>query len=396
MTWLAYVSTYVPRRCGLATYTHHLRQSIRGLDDWSGRDTVVMMVDSLDEAPVDRDIWPLIKAQRTAYAEMAERINRSGVSVVSLQHEFGIFGGEHGAYILDFVRRLRKPLVTTFHTVFKQPAEPHRSIQREIALRSDRVVVMNRTAIGYLRDAYGIPEHKILFVPHGTPVPKPEQRTLIRQRLGWTDRRVLMTFGLLSRNKGIELIIEALPTVVQRVPEVLYCVIGQTHPEIKKSEGEAYREQLQAMIRERKLENHVMFIDRYVDEDELVDYLMACDVYVTPYPGMEQVTSGTLAYAVGLGRPVLTTPYSYAWDLLDGCDPLLIPYGDVSRWADRMAALLSDAQERALWQRRISSIGASMRWPQVGRVHAELYDHLSRLARTIKAEEVAGIAGVSR
>jgi glycosyltransferase involved in cell wall biosynthesis len=398
MTWVAYVSTYVPRRCGLATYTHHLRQSVQGVPDWNGRDNVVVMVDSPSEVALGQPmLWPLVRSDREAYVQMAKRINHSGVSVVSLQHEFGIFGGEAGSYILDFARHLKKPLVTTFHTVFKEPHEPHLSIQREIARRSDKVIVMNRTAIAHLRDGYGVPEKKIVFIPHGTPVPKPEQRSVVRQKLGWSHRRVLMTFGLLSRNKGIELVLQVLPDVVRQVPDVLYVVIGQTHPEVKKHEGEAYREHLKSIIRGSQLDDHVLFIDRYVEEDELVDYLMACDLYITPYPGMEQVTSGTLAYAVGLGRPVLSTPYSYAKDLLAGHEELLIPYGDVRAWTDRITALLSDPDERHAWQRRIANLGASMRWPQVGRVHAELFRELSRSARPGRdVMEVRQIATVSR
>jgi glycosyltransferase involved in cell wall biosynthesis len=382
MSHIAYVSTYLPRRCGLATYTSHLREYVRNAAEGCEADTVIAMVDhSEDLRAYAPSLWFLRRDVREDYCKLAKRLNDSPVTVVSLQHEFGIFGGNAGEYVLDFVRELRKPLVTTFHTVLESPQEPHRSVQEEIARRSERIVVMNRRAIDLLAKEYRLPKSKMVYIPHGTPVPMPHRRELVRKQLGWSDKQVVMTFGLINRGKGIELILKALPEVIRRVPNVQYAIVGQTHPEVKRREGEAYREQLNDMIRELNLEQHVVMIDRYLTEAELVDHIAACDLYVTPYPGMQQITSGTLAYAVGLGRPVLSTPYTYARDLLGEFQDLLIPFGDVDAWAEAISRLLSNPATLQQWERRIQQIGREMHWPRVGELHARLFGELSQTYR---------------
>jgi glycosyltransferase involved in cell wall biosynthesis len=380
VTRVAYVSTYVPKKCGLATYTHHLRQAVHGVKEWREKDPVVVLADAAGEGAADPLLWPLLKHSEEEYAKMARRINRSDVDVVSLQHEFGIFGGEAGRYILSFIRNLKKPLVTTFHTVFEHPVEPYASIQKEIAGASSRVIVMSRQAVGMLRRSFGIPEENIRFIPHGTPAPNPENRQMYRERLGWNHRKVLMTFGLLSRGKGLELVIRALPQVRRAIPDVLYVIAGQTHPEVKKREGEAYRQELAGMIRSMGLEDHVLMINRYLDEEELVMRIQACDVYVTPYPGMQQITSGTLAYAVGLGRPVLSTPYAHARDLLRDYPELLTPYGEPEQWADKIIGLLSNEAMLKQWERNMERIGRTMHWPIVAREHERLFAEVQELA----------------
>ena len=380
MVRIAYVSTYVPKRCGLATYTFHLRQAVNGAKAVKGIDRVVAVTDRRDDDHRDPVLWSLEKDNIRDYAEMARKINNSDVDVVSLQHEFGIFGGEAGSYILEFVRNLRKPLITTFHTVFEHPEPPYAPIQKELAERSDKIIVMNRKAIGFLHRSFDVPTDKIRFIPHGSPEPASGKREAYRRQLGWENRNVLMTFGLLSRGKGIEFILDALPDVVKKVPYVLYAVVGQTHPEVKKREGEAYREQLQEKIRRLGISDHVTMIDKYMEEKDLIQLLMSCDVYITPYPGMQQITSGTLAYAVGLGRPVLTTPYCYAQDLLRGFEELLIPYGERKAWTDKIVALLSDERARAEWETKIAEVGKQLHWPQVGKKHLELFEGVSRVA----------------
>lgn len=373
MTKIAYVSTYVPKKCGLATYTFHLRQAVNQAKEWRGKDPVVALTDIETDETEDPVLWALNRNREQDYAKMARKLNQSDVDVVSLQHEFGIFGGEAGAYILNFVRHLTKPLITTFHTVFEKPMPPYDVVQREIAERSSRIIVMNRKAIALLHESFGIPEEKICFIPHGTPKSDSEQRQQFRQELGWHDRKVLMTFGLLSRGKGIELILKALPRVVKQIPEALYVIAGQTHPEVKKREGERYREELMEYIDKNGLEHHVVMINRYMEEQDLIKHIMSCDIYITPYPGLQQITSGTLAYAVGLGRPVLSTPYAYAQDLL-GCYPeLLVPYGDVGTWSDKIVSFLSNDLVLRGWTKRMERVGSSMHWTEVGKRHADLF-----------------------
>ncbi|MGF9711283.1 glycosyltransferase [Paenibacillus sp. JMULE4] len=373
MTRVAYVSTYVPQKCGLATYTFHLRQAVNNAKGWKGKDPVVVLTENPADRSGDPVLWPLQRNQVEDYAKMARKINGSDIDVVSLQHEFGIFGGEAGDHILTFIQNLKKPLITTFHTVFKKPEPPYASIQREIAEKSAKIIVMNRKAIAYLQEAYGIPKEKICFIPHGTPEPSSEKRQHVREQLGWQNRKVLMTFGLLSRGKGIELILKALPEIARRIPNVLYVIAGQTHPEIRKREGESYRNELQEQIRTSGMQQHVAMIDKYMDEDELIKHISACDIYVTPYPGMQQITSGTLAYAVGLGRPVLSTPYAYAQDLLSDYPELLLPYENEQAWIDKTVSLLTNDPLLKSWNKRMERIGETMHWPVIGRQHASLF-----------------------
>ncbi|GFR38309.1 hypothetical protein PRECH8_16050 [Insulibacter thermoxylanivorax] len=379
MTRVAYISTYPPKRCGIATYTYHLRQAVHAAKEWKPKDPVVVLSDHLYDGNGDTLLWPLPRDSEDDYIKLANQINRSDVGVVSLQHEFGIFGGEAGSYILSLIRRLKKPLVTTFHTVFKQPREPYASVQREIAERSARIIVMNRKAVTYLHESFGIPQDKIVFIPHGTPEPDLARRGVYKKQLGWQGRKVLMTFGLLSRGKGIERILEILPDIAEEVPDVLYAIVGQTHPEVRKWEGESYREELWSMIRSSGIESNVVMVDRYLEENELIQMLTACDIYVTPYPGMEQITSGTLAYAVGLGRPVLTTPYSYAQDLLADEPQLLIPYEDEELWKERLLELLRNEVKLQAVARRIEKIGETMYWSKSGQEHHRLFTEVSKL-----------------
>lgn len=374
MIRVAYVSTYVPQKCGLATYTFHLRQAVNNAKGWKGKDPVVVLTENpTDDRSDDPVLWPLQRDQVDDYAKMARKINYSDIDVVSLQHEFGIFGGEAGAHILTFIRNLKKPLITTFHTVFKKPEPPYASIQREIAEKSAKIIVMNRKAVAYLEEAYGIPKEKICFIPHGTPEPSPENRQKFREQLGWKNRKVLMTFGLLSRGKGIERILKTLPEIASKIPNVLYVIAGQTHPEIRKREGESYRDELQEQIRTSGMQRHVVMIDKYMGEDDLIKHISACDIYVTPYPGMQQITSGTLAYAVGLGRPVLSTPYAYAQDLLSDCPELLLPYEDDKAWIDKTVSLLTNDLLLKSWDKRMERIGETMHWPIIGRQHESLF-----------------------
>jgi glycosyltransferase involved in cell wall biosynthesis len=395
---VAYVSTYLPQKCGIATYTCHLRQAVQKAKRDTLDDPVVVIKDKNIIYPNNPFFkWSIDKQRRSDYGKAAEALNKSSVSVVSLQHEFGIFGGNAGIDILDFVRKLKKPLVTTFHTVFEKPVAPYASIQKEIAERSDRIVVMNRKAISYLNRSFHIPEGKISFIPHGTPVPDLRGREAFRRKLGWSDRKVIMTFGFISRNKGIETVLKALPEVVKKVPDVLYVIAGQTHPNVKAVEGESYRNFLKQIIADEKLQDHVLMIDKFMTEQDLTRYITACDLYITPYPGMEQITSGTLAYAVGLGRPVLTTPYRYAQDLLKGNEELFVPFDNLAMWSDRITTMLSDPSTLKTYQEKMSRIGNRMSWPHAGRKYSRIFEEaasgkkaVSNVIDLSEADKVAG------
>lgn len=381
MTRIAYIGTYVPRRCGIATFTHHLRQAVGAASGGKGADLVIAMENQPGERTYGSGVLPIAADVRSEYRRAAERIRTFGADIVSLQHEFGIFGGEAGEYVLDLLESLQRmgiPVVTTFHTVFEHPEEPYRGVQQRVADLSDRIIVMTRTAVRYVAEAFGMPAERIVYIPHGTPQPPRDGREELRRRLGWSGRKVIMSFGLLSRGKGLETIIRALPGVIRRVPDALYAIVGQTHPEILKVEGESYRDKLRALAEELGVGEHLIMINRYMDEKEIAEMLTACDVYVTPYPGMQQITSGTLAYAVGLGRPVLSTPYVYARDLLGDIPELLVDPADTGAWTEALAELLGSEETLARIGRKIAKIGASMHWPAVGREHLKLFRRVAR------------------
>jgi glycosyltransferase involved in cell wall biosynthesis len=374
---IVFMSTYIPKKCGLATYTHHLREAVSHAKGIPAVDPVITLCNA-EERLDYREPWmlPLLKHNPDDYKTIADTINQSNVDIVSLQHEFGIFGGEAGSYIVDFLRRLKKPVVTTFHTVFEHPVAPYADVQKEVAQWSDHLLVMNRKGIGYLHDNFDVPFEKITFIPHGTPVPSRSDRLHVRKTAEWSNRKVLFTFGLLGRSKGIEFALRAMATAVQAVPELLYVIAGQTHPEVRKHEGEAYREELVQLVKELGLEHHVQWINRYIPEEELVSLISACDLYLTPYPGMGQITSGTLAYAAGLGRPILSTPYIYAKDLVQGYDEMLLPFGDVEAWSSKIIELFTYPGMLAHWESVIADIGRSMHWPHVGAQHLRLFQQV--------------------
>lgn len=378
---LLFIGTYPPTRCGIATFTHHLRQ---GILDHGERDEAMFPVAAIwpdEQSGTVNAHYTIRKHHREDYLTLAKQINASDVDVISLQHEFGIFGGEAGEYIVSFLEAVKKPVVTTFHTVFEEPYAPYKHVQAEIIGLSRRIVVMNRLAIDYLTRHFSISPEKIAYIPHGAPTPPCRPRSDIRRMYGMEGRKVMLTFGLLSPGKGIEMLLQILPEVVKQVPEVLYVIAGQTHPEIKKKSGEQYRQQLEEWVKTHHLEQHVRFINRYLSEEELTELLTACDLYVTPYPGMQQITSGTLAYAVGLGRPVLTTPYAHARDLLQQHPELLVPYDQPEKWREQLIRLLNEDGVLARYEQSIARLGQEMSWTAVG-------DKFYRLCREIVPSEV--------
>src|SRR5262245_13062932 len=313
---VCFVGTYPPRHCGIATFTNDLQRSVQ-----SAGERIHTNVISIKK-PEERRSYPpevffeIRENQLRDYRLAAEYINFSGIDVVCLQHEFGIFGGPDGRYAIELLERLRRPVVTTLHTLLPEPEEGIREATLRIADASQYVVVLSSKAAPILHDVYGVPTDKIKLIHHGVPDMPFVDPNYYKDKFGVEGRLVILTFGLLSRNKGIELMLEALPQVAQAYPEVVYLVLGATHPEVKRREGEEYRLRLQRRVRELGLEDHVIFYDRYVELSELMEFIGAGDIYVTPYQSRDQIASGTLAYAVGMGKAVVSTPYLYAEELL--------------------------------------------------------------------------------
>ena len=371
------LSTYPPRACGLATFARDLRS---GLIDAGLSCDVVSVVrrpagsEQRPEVVAEVD-QPTLADYRAAGAQIAGGPQTGETAdVVSVQHEFGIFGGPEGRHVLAFMEASERPVVTTLHTVLPTPPGHYRRALAAVVARSARVVVMTETARDLLRTVYGVPPSKVAVVPHGAPAAAPIPPPGLRAELGLSGRTVLLTFGLLGPSKGVEFAIASLQQAVDAQPDVLYVVLGATHPEIVEREGEAYRERLQAEVAARGLGDHVRFVDQYVDNEELWGWLCAADVYVTPYPGMDQICSGTLAYALAAGLPVVSTPYLHAREVLAGGAGALVPYGDTDAFGAALARYASDPDARAEAAARARAYGATTTWPLTGAAYREVFE----------------------
>ncbi len=367
------VGTYPPRQCGIATFTHDLRQAL-GQEMPEGRFWAVAMNDGADglayPPEVRFEINPRVLAE---YRLAADYLNMMRVDVVCLQHEYGIFGGEHGHYLLDLLNALRMPLVTTLHTVLERPDPGQLTVLKRIARISDRLVVMSRKSAQILEGVYDVPGRKIAFIPHGIPDVPFVDPNYYKDQYGVEGRKVILTFGLLSPGKGIEIMIEALPAVIRRHPDVVYLVLGATHPHVRRRQGESYRLGLQRRARELGVGDHVIFHNRFVDLEELCQVLGAADIYVTPYLNPEQSTSGTLAYALGCGKAVVSTPYRYAEEMLAGGRGRLVPFRDPEALAAAILDLLDHEKDRHAMRKLAYTSCRNMVWREVARSYLELF-----------------------
>ncbi len=322
------------------------------------------------------------------YRNAAKFINREGFDLVCLQHEFGIFGGEAGRLILDFIAALKVPLVTTLHTVLDRPSDDQREVTEAIVAASRRLVVMARKGRHILVETYRADPGKIDVIPHGIP-DAPFVDTLgAKHRLGFSGRNVILTFGLISPNKGIETMIEAMPAIIARSPDALYVVMGATHPQLLREAGEAYRESLVRQVEALGLKDHVVFLNRFVDRPELLDHIAMCDLYVTPYLDEAQMTSGTLAYSHGLGRPVVSTPYWHAAELLEDGSGVLVPFGDPASLGRAVAGLLEDVSARLDMAKKAYAASRPMIWANTAKRYVQCFGAARRALPTSQLADV--------
>jgi glycosyltransferase involved in cell wall biosynthesis len=372
---IAFIGNSLPRRCGIATFTTDLQQAISA--STSDLETgIVAMTDHGQAYDYPAPVALQIKDGNIEdYERAADFLNAGRFDVVCLQHEFGIFGGEAGAHILVLLSRLTMPVVTTLHTVLAEPTASQRAVTERIIELSSKVVVMANKARELLRVVYQVPDDRIEVIAHGIPDVAFVGPEAAKARLGFSGRSVILTFGLLSPNKGIEVMIDAMPSILKQSPDAVYVVLGATHPNLVREKGEAYRESLMARVRELGVEKHVVFLDQFVDQATLLEFISMCDVYVTPYLNEAQMTSGTLAYSFGLGKPVVSTPYWHACELLADGRGVLIPFGDAATTGNEITALLTNETRRHAMCKRAYAVSRSMTWERTAERYMSVFDH---------------------
>ncbi len=370
-TSVALIGSYVPRRCGIATFTHHLASAIaeRIYDqplESTERVRIVAVNDQDDVYNYGPEVaFEIGQHRKYDYRNAADFLNDSKFDTISLQHEYGLFGGEAGVYLLELLERLKKPIVSTLHTVLAEPNDSQRDVFRRICDCSATLVVMAERARAILSDCYGIPKERIRLIHHGVPDVSFGNTETFKGRFDTAGKPTILTFGLLSPNKGIEIMLDALAKIVPDHPDVVFTVLGATHPHVKRDSGESYRLSLERRALERGIQKNVIFQNRYVSEEDLCEYLAAADIYVTPYHNKEQIVSGTLAYALAAGTAVVSSPYWYAQEMLAEGRGRLVGFDDVDGFADALRDLLEDAHKRERMQVAAYRFGRAMIWPRV-------------------------------
>jgi glycosyltransferase involved in cell wall biosynthesis len=400
---VAFLGNYLPRQCGIATFTTDLSTAIA--TDFPAIDCLVLAMN--DEAP-HRIYPPRVRFELAAddtksYMRAADFLNVNSVDLLSVQHEYGIFGGKAGSHLLPLLRELRMPIVSTLHTILAEPNSHQRHVMQELTQLSERLVVMSSDGATLLREVHGVSEQKIDLIPHGIPDLPPAGSS--KDRLGVEGRSVLLTFGLISSDKGIEYVIRALPAIVKQHPRAVYVVLGATHPHVLAENGESYRLSLEILAQELGVADNIIFHNRFVSDEELTEFLAAADICLTPYLQPDQITSGALAYAVGAGKPVISTPYRYATELLADNRGILVPWRDANAIADAVVSLLGDTAQRDALGARAGALGREMRWPAVARRYFGSFvrahgEHAERrrtafVARTLAERPEAGLPEIN-
>ena len=389
---VAMIGNHSPRQCGIATFTTDLSDALS--NRFSELDCFVLAMNE----PGKRHAYPprvrfeIAESDVASYRRAADFLNVNTVDVASVQHEYGIFGGKAGNHLLILLRELRMPIVSTLHTILAEPNPLQRAAMDELTRLSERLVVMSEHGASLLTSVHGVDPRKIDLIPHGIPSVASASRS--KDQLGVEGKAVILTFGLLSPDKGIEHVIDALPNILERFPNTVYIVLGATHPHVKERHGETYRLMLENRAKLLRVDSNMIFHNRFVSQEELTEFLAAADIYITPYLKPEQITSGTLAYAVGSGRAVISTPYWYARELLSDGRGILVPWRDPTAIAREVIDLLGDDEKRLAMSKRAADYGRNMRWPAVAQSYLKSFerarsDHADGLRAAFQAKTLA-------
>jgi len=387
---VAFIGNHLPRRCGIATFTHDLHRAIAMAQPDLETGVVAMTNPGCTYDYPAAVRFEIREEMIDEYVQGAALLNNANFDVVSLQHEFGIFGGEAGGNIVDLLLRLEMPVVTTLHTVLAKPTPIQHDVMRRIIDTSAKIVVMSETARELLRSVHDVPPHKIEVIPHGIPDYPFLEPHHAKVEFGFAEKTIILTFGLLSPNKGIEIMLDAMPDIVKSCPSAVYVILGATHPNLVRDQGEAYRDSLIARVAELGIGDHVVFFNQFVDQATLLNFISMCDVYVTPYLNEAQMTSGTLAYSFGLGKAVVSTPYWHAKELLSDGRGILVPFGDAKALSTEISGLLTNDIRRQAMRKHAYAASRSMTWVQTAKRYLTVFETAQEsirrgIARPIKA-----------
>jgi glycosyltransferase involved in cell wall biosynthesis len=379
---IAVIGNHLPRQCGIATFTADLCNAITA--EYGAVQLSVVAINDGQSSYLypERVRFEIREDDLASYREAAEFLNAGNVDLVCLQHEYGIFGGKSGNYIIELLKHLKMPVITTLHTVLREPNLDQRVVMHKIAARSERLIVMSQHSSRILQDVFRVPAEKINLIPHGIPDLPFEQPDMYKEHFSCQGKSVLLTFGLLSPNKGFESVIQAMPRILASHSNVVYMIAGATHPQIRAREGDRYRLELQAMAKKLGVEQQVLFVNRFVSPEEMASLVGSADIYVTSYCHEAQAVSGTLAYAMGAGKAIISTPYWYAAEVLDQGRGMLVPFENPAAIATAAVALLADNEARQAMRERAYLYSRPMVWRRV----AQSYMAAFLRARVHRAE----------
>lgn len=365
---IAFLSTYPPRECGIATFTQDL---IDAIDATGVVDTNVIAINNSKHRDYsDKVIYEINQNNKKDFVKLAQKLNDSNIDLLVIEHEYGIYGGDHGDYILDLLNNIEIPVITTLHTILRQPNDKQKLIIKTLGEKSAKIVTMAKNASKLLRTVYEIPSNKIEVIHHGVPVKLVASRQALKRQFGYGDKQIISTFGLLSPGKGIEYGIEAISKISNQNSNILYLILGKTHPD---QGNEAYREKLEALVVKYHLEENVKFINKYLTKDEIITYLQMSDIYMTPYLSKDQAVSGTLAYAVGYGRAIISTPYLYAKEMLSEERGLLAEFENSDSLANCLNYILQNPDQKTMMEKNTIKLGKTMYWHIVAKHYTDVF-----------------------